>query len=215
MANRTKLIHSRIGENIRALRQGASLTQKDLAEKLYKSESTVRMWELGKSEPDNDTLLNLATIFNVSVDDILGTDRIAPSTSFRRRVARLPVLGNVAAGVPIDAITDVDDFEEIDLDQYPTGEYVALRIKGHSMEPRLLEGDVVIVRIQNTIETGETAIVMVNGDEATCKKIKKTPDGITLISTNPTYEPMFYTNKEIETLPVRIFGRVVEYRGKL
>lgn len=131
------------------------------------------------------------------------------------KLLTLPVLGNVAAGVPIDAITDIEDFEEIDLDQFPAGEYVALRIKGHSMEPRLLEGDVVIVRIQDTIETGETAIVMINGDEATCKKIKKTPDGITLISTNPTYEPMFYTNKEIETLPVRIFGRVVEYRGKL
>lgn len=160
--------------------------------------------------PRKITQQRIADYFGVTVDYLLSD---APSA--KKRIACLPVLGNVAAGVPIDAITDVEDFEEIDLDQYPAGEYVALRIKGHSMEPRLLEGDVVIVRIQNTIETGETAIVMVNGDEATCKKIKKTPDGITLISTNPTYEPMFYTNKEIAELPVRIFGRVVEYRGKL
>ena len=180
-----------------------------VAKELGIASGSVTNWKNGKT-PLNSTLKKIADYFGVTVDYLLSD---APSA--KKRIARLPVLGNVAAGVPIDAITDVDDFEEIDIDQYPAGEYVALRIKGHSMEPRLLEGDVVIVRIQNTIETGETAIVMINGDEATCKKIKKTPDGITLISTNPTYEPMFYTNKEIETLPVRIFGRVVEYRGKL
>lgn len=76
------------------------------------------------------------------------------------------------------------------------------------------DGDVVIVRRQDDVESGETAVVLVNGDEATCKRIKKTPDGILLISTNPAYEPMYYTNAQIETLPVRILGRVVELRAK-
>lgn len=79
----------------------------------------------------------------------------------------------------------------------------------------MLDGDVVIVRLQDTIETGDTAIVIVNGDEATCKRIKKTQDGIILISNNPEYEPMFYTNKQIEELPVRVFGKVVELRAKI
>jgi len=199
------------GQKLKSLRQNHKMTQTQLADALRLSKANISKYESDTIQPNFETLGAISSLFNVPVDYLLGTAKAAP----KKRFARLPVLGNVAAGVPIDAITDVEDFEEIDLDQFPAGEYVALRIKGHSMEPRLLEGDVVIVRIQNTIETGETAIVMVNGDEATCKKIKKTPEGITLISTNPTYEPMFYTNKEIEALPVRIFGRVVEYRGKL
>jgi repressor LexA len=80
------------------------------------------------------------------------------------------------------------------------------------MEPLLLAGDTVIIRVQDTIETGEIAVVLVNGEEATCKKIKKTPEGIMLISLNSDYDPMFYTNAEIESLPIRIFGKVVEMR---
>ena len=82
------------------------------------------------------------------------------------------------------------------------------------MEPRIREGDVVIVRKQPDAETGDTAVVLVNGDSATVKKIKKMPDGIQLIPTNPAYDPMYYTAAEVETLPVRIIGRVVELRGK-
>lgn len=75
MANRTKSIPTCIGENIRRFRLQVSLTQKELAEKLYRSESAVRMWELGKSEPDGDTLVNMANIFGVSVDHILGKEQ--------------------------------------------------------------------------------------------------------------------------------------------
>ena len=82
------------------------------------------------------------------------------------------------------------------------------------MEPRMTNGDVVIVRKQNTIESGEVAIVLINGDEATCKKIKKTPEGVMLISLNNAYEPVFYTNKQINDLPVQIIGKVVELRAK-
>ena len=82
------------------------------------------------------------------------------------------------------------------------------------MLPRFTEGDVVIVRLQADVNTGDIAIVLVNGNEATCKKIKKTPEGVMLISTNPDYEPMFYSNQEIAELPVRIWGKVVELRAK-
>lgn len=214
--HRVKFIPSCLGDNIRQLRREACLTQRELAEKLYRSESAVRMWELGKSEPDSDTLVNMAGIFGVSVDYLLGTDSRLPAPTIRLvEPRRIPVFGSVAAGIPLEAITDIEDYEEINPEDYPPGDYCALRIKGSSMEPRLLDGDIVIVRVQNTIEDGEVAIVMINGDEATCKKIKKTPDGIMLISTNPVFAPLCYTNREIEQLPVRIFGKVVEYRGKL
>ena len=84
------------------------------------------------------------------------------------------------------------------------------------MSPRMLEGDVVIVRKQSDIESGDVAILLVNGDEATCKQVKKSPEGITLIGFNTlVYTPTFYSNREIEQLPVQVIGKVVEFRGKL
>lgn len=82
------------------------------------------------------------------------------------------------------------------------------------MEPKFSEGDVVIVRRQSDCETGQIAVIIVNGCDATVKRIKKRPEGIMLIPTNPDYEPMFYSNEQIATLPVTIVGKVVELRAK-
>ncbi len=166
-----------------------------------------------ESVPRKATLIKIADYFGVSVDDLLGKGNTS-TVKNKKNILRVPVYGQVAAGIPIDAIEDIDDYEELDADQYSPGEYFALRIKGHSMEPRITNGDVVIVRQQPDAETGDIAIVMVNGGEATCKKIKKTPEGIWLISTNPSYEPMIFSNTEIETLPVKILGKVIELRAK-
>ena len=132
----------------------------------------------------------------------------------RPQGVRIPVYGSVAAGIPLEAIQDIEDYEEITEDMARSGKYAALKIKGNSMLPRFTPGDVVIVRLQDDVDNGDIAIVIVNGDEATCKKIKKTPEGVMLISTNPDYEPMFYSNQEIAELPVRIWGKVVELRAK-
>lgn len=127
---------------------------------------------------------------------------------------RIPVLGDVAAGIPIDAIENIVDYEEIDAAMAATGEFFGLRIKGSSMEPRIREGDVVIVRKQEDADTGDTAVVLVNGDSATVKRIKKEPSGISLIPNNPAYDTKFYSADAINSLPVRIIGKVVELRGK-
>ena len=82
------------------------------------------------------------------------------------------------------------------------------------MEPRMYDGDVVIVRVQSSVENGEVAVVMVDGSEATVKKIQFHPNGIFLKPFNPSYDPIFYSNEEIEKLPVHIFGKVVECRQK-
>lgn len=95
------------------------------------------------------------------------------------------------------------------------GEYCALRIKGNSMEPMMLPGDTVIIKVQQDVNDGEIAVVLINGNDATCKKIKKTPEGVLLISLNPTYEPMFFSNADVLELPVTVFGKVVELRRKL
>jgi repressor LexA len=93
-------------------------------------------------------------------------------------------------------------------------EYFALRIKGQSMEPKISDGDVVIVRCQHNIDNGQIAIVCVNGDQATCKKVVKQTNGILLVPFNPAFETAFYTNEQIESIPITILGRVIELRAK-
>lgn len=165
----------------------------------------------------------MSDFFNVSIDYLLGKSDVRHTAqdfaSANRTGTKIPVLGNVAAGTPITAIegADYDDpdvWEEIPADMAKSGEYFALRIHGDSMEPRMQNGDVVIVHIQSDVNSGDIAIVRVNGDEATCKKIKKTQQGLMLLSLNPDYEPIFFTPKEIQSLPVEIIGKVVELRGK-
>ena len=94
------------------------------------------------------------------------------------------------------------------------GDYFALSIKGDSMEPRITEGDVVIVRKQEIVENGELAVVLVNGNDATVKKFYMNDYGVNLISTNPVYEPFTYSKKEVEELPIKVIGKVVELRAK-
>lgn len=194
---------------IKEIRKKKKITAKEIADYVNVAESTMSLYENGKREPDYNTLLKIAEFLNVGIDVLFGNE-----DSTKKKGIKIPVYGSVAAGVPIEAITDIEDYEEIDEDMARSGEYIALKIKGDSMEPRMMNGDIVIVRLQPDACDGETAIVMVNGDEATCKKIKKTPEGIMLISTNPAYEPMFYSNKQIEELPIRILGKVVELRAK-
>ena len=126
---------------------------------------------------------------------------------------RIPILGKVVAGIPLEAITDIDGWEEISPKMAASGEYFALRIKGLSMEPKLHEGDIVIVKRQSDVESGDTAIILVDGEDATVKQIKKNKEGIMLIGLNIyVYPPHFYTNREIADLPVQIIGKVVESR---
>ena len=121
----------------------------------------------------------------------------------------------VHAGYPMDAIEDFIDWEEITPDMASRGEIMALKIVGDCMEPKFSDGDIVIVLCQSHAETGDIAIVMVNHDEAEMRKIKKFPDGsINLIPLNPAYQVKSYSPKEIESLPVRILGKVIELRAK-
>lgn len=208
------------GEILKELRAKTGVSQKKLSEGLHVSQQTVGSWEVNRTTPSPDVMRRIADYFNVSIDHLYGRDTTDNSNStVRSSGVRIPVYGETAAGIPIIAIEnfdsdDPDDWEEIPEDMAKSGEYIALRIKGDSMEPRMRTGDVVIVRLQPEVENGDIAIVRVNGDEATCKKIKKTPEGVMLISLNPAYEPMFFTKKQVQTLPLTILGRVVELRAK-
>lgn len=204
-----------IGNNIRKARELKGLTQDELAKRMgYKSRSTIARIENGDNDVSQSKLKKFAEILDVSIDFLLDDGKDKASVS-RPKGVRIPVLGNVAAGIPITAITDVEDWEEIPEKLASSGTYFALRIKGQSMEPRIKNGDVVIVRQQEDVDTGDVAIVLVNGDEATVKEVKKLDTGIMLIGWNTAvYSPRFYSAKDIKSLPVRIIGKVVELRGK-
>lgn len=204
-----------IGNNIRRARELKGLTQDELAKRMgYKSRSTIARIENGDNDVSQSKLKKFAEILDVSIDFLLDDGKDKASVS-RPKGVRIPVLGNVAAGIPITAITEVEDWEEIPEKLASSGTYFALRIKGQSMEPRIKNGDVVIVRQQEDVDTGDVAIVLVNGDEATVKEVKKLDTGIMLIGWNTAvYSPRFYSAKDIKSLPVRIIGKVVELRGK-
>lgn len=201
---------------LRELRKNRRLSQSEFARQFGVAQNTVSNWENGNRLLDTDTANKIADFFGVSVDYLLGrepTPEGAPAPS-RPGSKWIPVLGRVAAGTPIEAVEDILDYEEIDAKTAASGEYFALQIKGQSMEPRIKDGDVVIIRKQNDCNSGDIAVVLVNGDEATVKRIKKRPEGIMLIPSNPAYEPMFYPNEDIEKLPVTIIGKVIELRAK-
>lgn len=193
-------------EQLKMLRNKKRLSQAKLADELGVSASTVAMWESGEREPKNyKTLELIADYFNVNMEVLL-TGKLSPN--------KIPVLGRVIAGIPIEAVDEIIDYEEIPQSMAKNGEYFALQIKGDSMEPKFSAGDVVIVRNQEDVDNGDIAIVLVNGNEATVKKIRKFDGGINLIPTNSNYDVITYTNAQIEQLPVRIIGKVVELRAK-
>lgn len=204
---------STLGVRLRVLRENAEKTQREMAELLCINRVSYTQYENDKRTPPPDTLKKIADIFNVSVDYLLGNTRHEINQA--SKYVRIPVLGRIVAGIPMDAVEEVIDWEEIPREMAATGEFFGLKVKGHSMEPRILEGDVVIVKRQADVESGKVAVVLINGNEATLKRVKKQENGITLIANNiSVYEPHFYTNDEIEKLPVQILGEVVELRGK-
>ena len=171
------------------------------------SNATATHWKNG-SHPSATSLSRIAGYFAVAPEYFTTEDETVV------RARRIPVYGKVAAGIPIEAITDIDDYEEIDEAMAASGEYFALRIRGDSMEPRMRSGDTVIVRRQDDCDSGEVAIVMIGGEDATCKRIRKLDGGIMLIPDNQKYDPMIYTRAEAQQIGISILGKVVELRAR-
>lgn len=195
---------------LKQLRKSKSMTQDAVAKQLNIGRTAYTKIENGVQEIDTDALAKLAELFSVSIDYLLGADSVP-----KPQGVKIPVLGRVVAGIPIEAVTEIIDYKEIPASMAASGEYFALSVQGESMAPRIKEGDVVIVRKQETVENGEVAIVLVNGNEATIKEVHFSQFGITLVAWNPSvYTPHFYPMDEVESLPLRILGKVIELRGK-
>lgn len=206
-----------IANRIRTALDIRNMKQADLVEKTKIGKSSISTYLSGAYEPKQKNIYRIASALDVDESWLMGFDvpmerkNISFQTS---KGIKIPVLGQVPAGVPIEAVEDIIDYEEIPVEMAKDGEFFGLQIKGDSMEPRICEGDVVIVRKQDDAESGDLVIAMINGDEATCKRLMKYSDGIRLMPSNPTYEPLYFSDKEIEEKPVKIIGRVVENRQK-
>ena len=200
-----------MAKNIRYYMNKHSVSQTEICNTLGIKMPTFSDWVNAKTYPRIDKIELMANYFGISKADLV-EEHTAQSTN--SNAVTIKVLGRVAAGLPIEAVENIIDTEEISEELSKTGEFFGLQIHGNSMEPNFSEGDVVIVRKQEDAESGDIVIATVNGTDATCKRLRKYRDGIELISTNPSYEPMFFSAEEIEQKPVRIIGRVVELRAK-
>lgn len=197
---------------LKEARKAKGLTQVEVARVIGISQNGYSDWETGKNKVDNASLNKLAALYNVSVDYLLG------NTGNPAATLRIPVLGSVPAGIPLEAIEDIVDWEELPTEMASGGrEYFALEVKGDSMWPDYLPGDVIIVCKQSTCHSGDDCVVYVNGYDATLKQVRinDIEQSLTLVPRNQSYPPRTYSKGEIESLPVSIAGVVVELRRKI
>lgn len=200
-------------KNIKARRNELRMTQIDLAEKLgYADKSMISKIEKGLVDLPQSKILAFAEVLKVTPGELMGLDGTEKQSA--QKGVQIKVYGRVAAGIPLEMIEDVIDIEEISEEMARTGNFFGLRIKGDSMTPDICDGDTVIIRQQDDAESGDIVIATINGDEATCKRLRKYKDGIELIAINPSYGTLEFSNEEIARKPVKILGKVVESRRK-
>ncbi|MBE6894533.1 MAG: helix-turn-helix domain-containing protein [Ruminococcaceae bacterium] len=201
---------------IKKRRKELNITLEEIGNYVGVSKATVQRWETGGiSNMRRDRIKKLSEILQINPQLLLSAEEALTDSKITEDIAfvKIPVLGTVAAGVPIAAQQDIIGWEEVPAEWTKNSTLFALKLKGDSMEPRMAAGDIVIVKKQSDVESGQIAIVLV-GNEATCKKVVKHADGIVLISNNTKYAPMFFTIKDIEEKNITVLGRVIELRVK-
>ncbi|MGN1006638.1 MAG: LexA family protein [Aristaeellaceae bacterium] len=203
-----------IADRLKGLRKQNHMTQTALAERLNVTQTAISQWETDRTRPDQELLGKIASIFSVSVDYLLGenTDKNGDSSDY----FRVPVFGSIPAGVPIEAIEDIEGYVEMQsVPGYNNREFFALRLSGNSMSPEYRNGDVVIFHAQETCESGQDCAVIVDNEDATFKRVRFSEKGLTLQPLNPDYEPIVFSNRDLDGDTVRVLGIGWEVRRKL
>lgn len=211
-----------MAQNIKRYMEDKGISRKEFCKRLGLAYSTVTDWLNAEKYPRIDKIERMANFFGISKADLVEPHVATPAPAqpstqkVTRYTYRIPVVGRVAAGQPILAQEEIIDYEYIDERLHRGGDqYFGLIVKGSSMEPTIHDGDTIIVRVQETVENGQIAVVLVDGEDATVKEVKETEDGLTLIGHNVAiYAPHFYSREEVERLPVRIIGRVIQSISK-
>lgn len=216
-----------LGEIVKKYREDNSLSMDAFAQRCSLSKGYISMLENNINARNNKPIAPTITSMNkiaigmgIEIDklfelmDSTQLVSLADEKATSSKGVKIKVLGRVAAGIPIEAIEDIINTEEITEEMARTGKFFGLQIKGDSMTPNICNGDIVIVRQQDDAENGDVVIATVNGSDAVCKRLRKYKEGIELISNNPSYEPMEFSNNDILETPVKIIGKVVELRRK-
>ena len=204
-----------LAQNLDRLMKAQKKSRRDVCDDLGIKYMTLSDWLIARTYPRIDMLDKLADYFGVTRPVLTEQQRSQVVDAFEVKAIRIPVLGRVAAGIPLDAIEEIIDWEEITPEMASDGEYFALQIHGNSMEPKISDGDVVIVRKQSDADSGDVVIALIDGQEGVCKRLRKYEDGtICLMSTNPEYDPLYFTPTEQNQEPVKILGKVKELRAK-
>lgn len=200
-----------IGKRIKARRKELNLNIDDVAKRLGVAPSTVSRWERGEIGSMKATdASRIADALYITIPELYGTE------AEENIVRRIPVVGRVAAGIPIEAIQEIIDWEEIPETMGDPHQYFALEVSGDSMYPYIMDGSRVIIRKQNEAHNGQIAVVMVGKEDATLKQVNISNAGITLTAFNArVYPPHSYTVGEVISLPITIVGVAVEVRMKL
>jgi repressor LexA len=213
--NTDKDITKFVGAKIKHYRKLRKMTQKELGLKIGVKHNTISGYESGTNEADQDMLFKIASILDVSINDLFPSIKnISPQNliPINSGLIKIPVIGEIACGEPILASQNIEEFIYEPSDTLPNGEIFALKAKGDSMEPTIPNGAIVLIREQNEVAYGEIAAVLVNGDlEATLKRIKKQGDTVFLMSDNPKYEPYIIDEQN----PARIIGKAISFKVTL
>ena len=195
----------------------SNMRQVDLVEKTKLDKTLINKYLAGVMKAKQDKLTILADALNVNEVWLMGydvpMDRELKTDILGNPVAPVPLLGSVKAGY--NYLAQENWIGTIDVETSLVGDgkdYFALKVKGDSMAPVFIEDDIVIIKKQNDCENNEFAVVIINGDEGTLKKIKKTDNGIILQPLNPAYGPVMYTKEEMETIPIIIVGVVKQLK---
>lgn len=184
-------------------------TRTDVCRDLDIPYSTFTDWCNANIYPRIDKIEMLANYFDIKKSDLVENKSIKEVN-----VYKIPILGTVKAGYNWLAEENIIDYITIKETMPNIKEYFALRITGDSMLPLLSDGDLVIVHSQDDVESGQTAVILINGEEATVKKIIKTNEGIELHAMNPYYPVKKFTFEDMKNIPVKIIGRVRQAKIK-
>lgn len=211
-----EIILEKFAERFSELVKNSSIEVSKLAEMLgIKSKSTIYRYMNAEMAPKLTTVKYASEIFNVNPLWLMGydVDKHIPKTNSNSAIVF--IYGSIPAGVPMECIEDIIDTEEIPADMLKGGkQYFGLKVKGNSMYPEYIDGDIIILEKIEDCESGQDCVVMVNGNSGTFKRVFKNENGIILQPLNSEYQPMIYTNEQIESLPVKVIGKAVELRRK-
>lgn len=192
------------------LRKQQKISISELARKVDMSKSTVSQYFNGKLQFPLNRAHDFARALGVTTDDLLGLDlsKVNPIN----RLTKIPLLGTIACGDPILADENISGYLSEPTDLLPSGKLFYLRAKGQSMEPTIKDGSLVLIRQQPDVEDGEiAAILFMDDDEATLKRIKRAGPTVILMPDNREYEPIIASDSN----PVRILGKAVRVTTNL